>query len=331
MVSGFIVALERYLHSLRINPYAQSSLKTRRNQWQQFEVFCARYNLCSLPATEKTLCPFIAHLAKSLEYTTIVNYAVGVVSYHHFHDKKAPELQHFAVKQALAGMQHARTELPNRRNAVTLERLDVLGRSLHVLPKNVRKMMWVACLTAFFFLLRRANLFETNRSGSTTHLRVEDVSFQTDVTALDVAVLKSNRYSGSRITILLSLLLESKYCPTFAIRRMLESVSPCKTDALFSVPCNNSVKALSDRTFNSYLKQVLDTLGVDGRNWSAHLFRRDGTTFATAIGLSDAPIKAQENWRTNCFQRYISVNHPLRAEFVDTIRTYFKTIATASK
>lgn len=66
----------------------------------------------------------MTYLSNSPAYTTILNYTVSVIAYHHHNEHEAADIEHYAKKQALADVQHARAELPNGRNAITLDTLD---------------------------------------------------------------------------------------------------------------------------------------------------------------------------------------------------------------
>lgn len=77
---------------------------TKNCQRDQFKLFCRIYNLCSLPATVKTVALLVAYLSKSLQYTTVTNYVASTVLYHHHHNIEALNIEHFPIKQAITSL-----------------------------------------------------------------------------------------------------------------------------------------------------------------------------------------------------------------------------------
>lgn len=327
---GTIGELEKQLAKLRAGSYAKSTQRTRMNQWAKFESFCLLHKLIRLPASEKTVCLYIAYLARSLEYTTINNYVASVASYHHYNDFETPNMNHYSIKQALAGVMRSRRELPNQRNAVTLELLAAIKDELIVIPDPVRETFWAACLVAFFSLLRSSNLFYNGKTGAPASVTMKCLRFKAAVTFLKVPVLKTNRFLKVLVTTPIPYIPGSCFCPTTALKNMISKVRPADADPVFSYRQSGRVLGISGRLFNNYLKRVLASIGLKTRNWSAHSFRRGGTTFAASLGLSDAAIKAQGNSRSSCFERYVSLDSSLKLQFASKLKEHLSLTAASS-
>lgn len=125
------------------------------------------------PASEHTVCLFVAFLAPKLEYITILNYTAAVVSLHHFRDFAPPDMKRFAIKQALPGVQRERSELPFQRTPIGPKQLQRVFGVLDKLDPAGKETFWAACISAFFSLARSANLFKRDNNG-TKHLLVRD-------------------------------------------------------------------------------------------------------------------------------------------------------------
>lgn len=65
-----------------------------------------------LPASVDTVCLFIAFLSDRMAFSTISSYVSGLVQFHNQNNFEAPDMSHFAVKQALAGLKRKKEELP---------------------------------------------------------------------------------------------------------------------------------------------------------------------------------------------------------------------------
>lgn len=280
-----------------------------------------------MPASVHTIALYVACLAKRLEYSTIKNYVVAIVSLHHENNVEAPNLGHFSIKEALAGVQRQRYELPHKRLPVTLETLLALKENLRAIPSPVRNTFWAACLTAFFTLLRSANLFATGCRSSNFCLRVKDVDLLPDRASFRVKVLKTNRFLDTRMKLIVPRLLEKPtLCAALALENMLCSVKPSPKDNLFSYIVDGKILSLSGRTFNSLLRSVLAAAGLETANFSAHSFRRGGATFYAFMGVDPSLIKAQGNWRGDCYLRYVDQTEALQEELGNCIHDFMKSL-----
>lgn len=96
--------LRQTLNHLRRCAFAPTTWRTRKSQWKCFFEFCASIGVAPLPADVETVSLFIAHLSLGREFSTVNNYVGSIVSLHHVHDLQAPDLSHFKIKQALAGL-----------------------------------------------------------------------------------------------------------------------------------------------------------------------------------------------------------------------------------
>lgn len=109
--------LQRTLRKLRQSALAPAFWNTRESQWRKFTEFCTYFVLHALPASTETICSFVAYLSKNLELSTISNYVAAMMPFHQMLNIEAPDIGHFTVRQALAGVKRQKFELPNRKNA----------------------------------------------------------------------------------------------------------------------------------------------------------------------------------------------------------------------
>lgn len=181
---------------LRGQALAPSSRRTRASQWSRFCDFSGKYRLECLPASVSTVCLYIGFLSRELGYSTIVNYVVSLVSFHHAHDFESPDLNDFKIKEALSGVQRRRLELPNCHDVILPYHLHINYGSLEYLDSNLRATFWAACPTAFYSLLRSSNLFAGGRNLA--YLRVSDFVQKKDGAVLSVRALKNSRFKESR-------------------------------------------------------------------------------------------------------------------------------------
>ena len=77
---------------------------------------------------------------------------------------------------------------------------------------------------------------------------------------------------------------------------------------LFSyVESNGKLCYLNHSEFVKQLKQCLSKCGLNEKVYSGHSFRRGGCTYAFSLGLSPLLIKLRGDWRSNAYERYVTV------------------------
>ncbi|WAR29162.1 hypothetical protein MAR_002730, partial [Mya arenaria] len=69
---------------------------------------------------------------------------------------------------------------------------------------------------------------------------------------------------------------------------------------------NGQIRPLTSEQFIDRVKECLRLAGIDTSDIASHSFRRGGATFCFKIGLSPDAIKLLGDWRSHCYQNYIS-------------------------
>ena len=114
-----------------------------------------------------------------MEFSSISNYLAAVVSLHVSHDLSPTDLTDPLVRSAMEGARRQKREFPQRKAGITPQLLRDIFAQLSVLPPTHRVAFWAACLTAFYSLLRSANLFSSPGGDKfKTNLRVKDARFE---------------------------------------------------------------------------------------------------------------------------------------------------------
>ena len=183
---------------------AESTRDTRKAQWRLFKTFCSEHNLQAVPASTDTVCRYIASLhGRGLQYNTIVSYTTSLTSLHHAADLEGPNMSHFSITEALAGVKRTRTELPNQRGALLPHHLLAINQHLHLVSSRYRQTFWTACLLAFHTMVRSANLFASNRKSS-RHLTLQSVVPTHEGFILHLSALKNGRWQKKTVSIFIT-------------------------------------------------------------------------------------------------------------------------------
>ena len=76
---------------------------------------------------------------------------------------------------------------------------------------------------------------------------------------------------------------------------------------LFSVRSASSWRYITYAHFGSFLARVIKAVGLESTSYSPHSFRRGGATFAFEAKVQSELIKAQDDWRSDCYLIYLEM------------------------
>lgn len=261
----------------------------------------------------KTLALYVAYLHARMEYSSMRNYLAAVSAEHVRRNLTPPNLAHPVVHTAIEGARRLKHEFPFRKNAITLDVLRLLYTAAREVDYEFHEAFWAACLVAFFSLLRSSNLLACKRNAR--FLKVENVVFNALDARITVPTLKTSRCKGSLFSVPLPATKSLLFCPAYWIRRCIASGCLRGTDPVFSIRRGQDVIPLTPSRFTNILRRALISRGLEAQKFSLHSFRRGGATFAANAGVSVDAIKAQGNWRSDCYANYLSRNDNLHLEF----------------
>ena len=295
---------------------AEGTQRTRLVQWRFYEKFCALYRFPCTPATAHNICLYIAYMdSKGFEYSSVLNYVHSLASLHNYHNLPSPPIKHFSVNQALTGLRKNREDRPNKKLPITVELLHKIHESLHCIPSRFRLAFWSACLVAFFTLLRRSNLFSCKAKNC--NLKIKDIVIVEDQLYVRAQQIKTNKFEPISVNLPLPLIQGSPLCPTSTIKKQLAAMPGRSNASLFAYQSKSGkIKPLTASRFTKYLRLVLSESNCPSLQYSIHSFRRGGATLASALHIPTSALKAQGQWRSSCYQQYISRDAEHRLRFV---------------
>ena len=65
-------------------------------------------------------------------------------------------------------------------------------------------------------------------------------------------------------------------------------------------------KWITYKSFQNYLRNLSDKLGLDSQLFSSHSFRRGGATFAFESGVPSELIQLHGDWKSDAYKKYLS-------------------------
>lgn len=180
-------------------------------------------------------------------------------------------------------------------------------------------VFWCLFLFAFFLFARKSNLVPTNvkEIDSTKILLRKDVELINRVLIVSIKWSKTIQFGEKVLKIPLIEIPGSDLCPVTAYENMCSMVPANDTDPLFSLPHK---KCIVYSQFQSKLRELLQKTGLNSELYSTHSFRRGGTTLAFQAQVPVELIKAHGDWKTDCYQKYLSFSLEDRILVVGNMR-----------
>ena len=147
--------LDMEVLKFRKQAYATSTKATYKSHLRAYLTFCVYYGYQPLPASTITLSCYAALLARSLSASSIPAYLNIVRILHLEHGLGDPTKNNFHLATTLHSIRHCKGH-----TETTHDPRNAFGYESHLnLADPVHATFWAVCLTGFFGLLPKANMF----------------------------------------------------------------------------------------------------------------------------------------------------------------------------
>lgn len=291
----------------RRHAYAEGTHKNLKIQWETFLMFCIYFRLPYLPVSTDTLSLYAQFLSRSFTAPQAIrNYLSGVKTLHHLLGHSTEHINNFLVNLSLRGIERLHPHQIKQASPITPR---ILLKIYHELNINKKKdtVLWCLFLFAFFLFARKSNLVPNSEKDITSgkFLLRKDVVLKKGILIVSMAWSKTNQFGQKVLKIPLLPIPDSILCPITAYLNMCKAIRADCDAPLFSLPKG---KCITYFVFQTQLRYLINKIGLNPTEFSTHSFRRGGTTFAFQSGVPTALIKAHGDWKSDCFQKYISLS-----------------------
>ena len=169
--------------------------------------------------------------------------------------------------------------------------------------------MWALFLVAFFYsFLRKSNLVVDRAAQvSLKVLLRSDLCFDASFAYFKVRAFKTIQFQERLFSLPLPRIPGSLLCPVAALVNHLRINQVPQDMPLFSVRSDSSLSHITYTHFSSFLARVIKAVGLDSISYSPHSFRRGGAPFAFEAKVPSELIKAQGDWRSDCYLIYLEM------------------------
>jgi hypothetical protein len=190
---------------------------------------------------------------------------------------------------------------------------------------------WLACLLAFYGLLRKSTLLSVNGNPSSGKFicRSDIVDLTLSSFVIVIRHSKSNQFGQKTMKLPFVSCRNATLCP---VRQLLCHLgrSPLPGEApLCSYLEGGKLVILTHSVFVKQLKSCIKSAGRDSTLYSGHSFRRGGASFCYMMGLSDIQIKIRGDWVSNAYERYVYVDQVKLFETARVLSTGASDLAAA--
>ena len=297
--------LKKDLSSTRRQAYAEGTHKNLKIQWETYLMFCIHFGLKYLPVNTNTLSLYAQFLSNSFKSTqSIKNYLSGVKTIHFLLGYTTDKINEFVVNLGLRGLARSKPHMPKQAQAITPE---ILLKMYALLDMKKRKdiVYWCLFVFAFFMFARKSNLVPTTFADlkKPKFLLRRDVTRIGDILLVTMKWSKTNQFGARVLQIPLIKIPHSPLCPISAYKNMCSMVSAEETDPLFTLP--NGVPIFY-KEYQTKLKQLIHNIGMNSDDFSTHSLRRGGCSYAFTSKVPTELIKAHGDWKSDCYQQYLS-------------------------
>jgi site-specific recombinase XerD len=286
---------------------ANSTRKAYRNDWRDFESWCAAHTLPSLPSTPETVSLYIADCVSRLAPATIARRLASITKAHQAAglENSPASTKHFVVGEVLKG---ARRTLGVAQKGKDPLLMNDVRRIVVACPSNLLGLRdRCLVLTGFAGAFRRSELASIYRS---------DLAFSDDDTGLVVHLRHSKTdQQGAGREVAIPFGEHAETCPVRALKEWLAAASITGGAVFRGVDRHGRISAhgLHSDSIGSIVKRAAVRAGIDATNIAGHSMRAGMATQAAMNGVGERSIAKTTGHRSRrVLRRYIRTGQLFR-------------------
>jgi hypothetical protein len=307
-VAGNVAELMSEAAALKSAAFARSTIRTYKSQTNCFLRFCVNYGLQPAPATQQTLCSYLAFLSRTLSPISVKGYMNAVRLFHIEAGFANPLENNGEVNMIQRGMTRLMGSPPKQKLPITVAILLDLQKSLSDSPSDVA--FWAACVLAFFGFLRKSTLLPS--AGELTTNKFIARSDVTDMSLRSFILLirfsKTIQFGQRVLSLPYVACDDMRICPVRALLKHFGLSKLPLARPLFNFVVGGTEVSFTNAFFMKRLRDLLRLTGHPASSISCHSFRRGGASLAYLVGMSAVDIKQRGDWKSNAFERYLTIS-----------------------
>ena len=275
-----------------------------------------------LPISIEDLCIYIQFLSEELAAPqSVSNYINGLRVLHTLTDLPTTSFYLADVKLMMLGVRRLKQHRVRQAEPITLDML--LKMSSRVDSGDISQVAcWTAILTAFFCMLRSSNLIPKSRAAfdQDKQLCRSDILEGHSCWAVKIRWSKTIQFANREFYLPLVPIPNSPLCPVKALRYYLQKSAGSGLRGAFSVKSRGKWFPLTYSKLLKQFKKWVAEIGYSSKSFALHSLRRGAATLAFESKLPAELIKAQGDWASDAYLRYLSISTAQRCRVAEALR-----------
>ena len=278
---------------------ANNTLRAYKSDFKDFEAFCYKHSLNSLPSEPKIISLYLTHLSKNSKISTLRRRLVSISMFHklkgYYLDTKHP-----IIVENLMGIKRVMGSIQKSKKPILINHLKSIinvinNKNIDELKKFRDKSI---ILIGFGGGFRRSELISIDH---------EDLEFVTEGLKITIRRSKTDQFGEGMIKGL-PYFSNKIYCPVNNLKKWLE-ISKIKSGPIFrrfSRGISLTDKRLTDQSVVLLIKEYLNLAGIENKNFAGHSLRSGFATVAAESGADERSIMTMTGHKTTqMVRRYI--------------------------
>ena len=279
---------------------ANNTIRAYKSDFNDFGIFCAKNGFNSLPSQPKIVSLYLTYLStKEAKMSTLKRRLVSIGVIHklkgHYLDTKHP-----SIIENIMGIKRRKGSIQKGKKPILI---NILKEIINVIDQ-VNKEEIKKFRDRSIILIGFSGGFRRNEIVALDH---DDLDFVPEGLKINLRRSKTDQF-GEGFTKALPYFDNPQYCPVVSLKKWME-VSRIRSGPVFrrlSKGSKLSENRLTDQTVALLIKQYLQLIGIDSKNYSGHSLRSGFATSAAESGVEERNIMAMTGHKsTEMVRRYI--------------------------
>ena len=289
---------ENTLNNLK-NSKANNTLRAYKSDFNDFNIFCTKHGLKSLPTEPKIVAIYLTHLSKSSKMSTLRRRLVSISVVHKMKGFYL-DTKHPVIIENLLGIKRVKGTIQKGKKPLLINHLKAIINVIHEQKINefIKFRDKSIMLIGFGGGFRRSELISID---------FEDLEFVSEGLKINLKRSKTDQFGEGMIKGI-PFFDNENYCPVKNLNKWL-SLSKIKKGAIFrrfTKGSEISENRLTDQTVVLIIKKYLKLAGIESSNFSGHSLRSGFATAAADSGADERSIMAMTGHKTTqMVRRYI--------------------------
>jgi site-specific recombinase XerD len=282
------------------NSKAINTVRAYKSDFNDFELFCIKNSLKSLPSDPKIVSLYLTHLStKDVKMSTLKRRLVSIGVIHklkgYYLDTKHP-----SIIENIMGIKRRKGSVQVGKKPILINSLKQIINVIDNQDKEKIKKLRDRSIILIGFSggFRRSEIVS---------LDYDDLDFVPEGLKINLRRSKTDQF-GEGFIKALPYFDNSQYCPVVSLKKWIE-ISKITSGAMFrrfSRGSRLSKNRLTDQTVALLIKEYLKLTGIDSKNYSGHSLRSGFATSAAESGVEERNIIAMTGHKsTEMVRRYI--------------------------